>query len=599
MRYFVMNKNIKKVTLHALLSYKVMKKKLEAELISIAHRILKLKNRAELEQLQQETLNLYQKLSVLKFVEDNFNDVKPTIGFASAEQKLEEIYSRETQTTTVEQQESAEDKENTTPETNEENIVPAVAENVTPQEESPEEIDATGNEPIAEETPVATEEPAAVAEETQEPEKITQTEAPEYLEQPAESEPSQETAAETEETTAETEEVQATETESTEVTEESVVESDETTTAENVETSTENPQETEQEKDQEEQQEHQDQPEEHKKLAEQPLTHHREEITAEVGLHEDLQEPITEVPELPETGQLPEDNAEDTENGTGEGIDIPTGEPAVSQEEAIITEETTGTEINFDRKEPAKQREIVFEDFSKFIEPEFVKKTSGTEKTTEVPITPVEQAAPSFDDWMNWEPKKEEATPVAELPKEEPKPVNPLDDWMNWEPSKSPYAAETTKEETTKEEPKAEAKTEPTTDDWMNWEPSKSAYGSTPTEPEAPKAAPVNEWRAPDPELFTQKSTEPEPVKPVAPKYSDTFVRAMSLGLNDRIAFEKHLFGGSSEDLNRVVSQINTLNTYEEAHDFITDLVKPDYNNWNGKDEYEARFMELVEKKFR
>jgi len=38
-----------------------MKKRLEAELISIAHRILKLKNRAELDQLQQETLKLYEK----------------------------------------------------------------------------------------------------------------------------------------------------------------------------------------------------------------------------------------------------------------------------------------------------------------------------------------------------------------------------------------------------------------------------------------------------------------------------------------------------------------------------------------------------------
>src|SRR5688500_6254709 len=69
-----------------------MKKKLEAELISIAHRILKLKNRAELDQLQAETLKLYEKISVLRFVEDNFSDVKPTIGYASAEETLEEIY---------------------------------------------------------------------------------------------------------------------------------------------------------------------------------------------------------------------------------------------------------------------------------------------------------------------------------------------------------------------------------------------------------------------------------------------------------------------------------------------------------------------------
>ena len=57
-----------------------MKKKLEADLISIAHRILKLKNKEDLAQVHLETQKLYEKLSVLKFVEDNFSDVKPTIG---------------------------------------------------------------------------------------------------------------------------------------------------------------------------------------------------------------------------------------------------------------------------------------------------------------------------------------------------------------------------------------------------------------------------------------------------------------------------------------------------------------------------------------
>jgi len=27
-------------------------------------------------------------------------------------------------------------------------------------------------------------------------------------------------------------------------------------------------------------------------------------------------------------------------------------------------------------------------------------------------------------------------------------------------------------------------------------------------------------------------------------------------------------------------------------------MVKPDYNNWEGKDDYAQRFMEVVEKKF-
>ena len=79
---------------------------------------------------------------------------------------------------------------------------------------------------------------------------------------------------------------------------------------------------------------------------------------------------------------------------------------------------------------------------------------------------------------------------------------------------------------------------------------------------------------------------------------NDTFSKTISFGLNDKIAFEKQLFSGSSEDLNRVISQLSTFDTFDEAENFIEDMVKPDYNNWEGKDDYVARFMEIVEKKF-
>lgn len=85
---------------------------------------------------------------------------------------------------------------------------------------------------------------------------------------------------------------------------------------------------------------------------------------------------------------------------------------------------------------------------------------------------------------------------------------------------------------------------------------------------------------------------------PINRTINDAFSGTIVVGLNDRIAFEKNLFGGSSEDLNRVISQLNTLNTYQEAVDFIEDLVKPDFNDWKGKEDYEERFMELVNKRF-
>ncbi|MDG1728557.1 MAG: hypothetical protein P8K68_10595 [Algibacter sp.] len=75
-------------------------------------------------------------------------------------------------------------------------------------------------------------------------------------------------------------------------------------------------------------------------------------------------------------------------------------------------------------------------------------------------------------------------------------------------------------------------------------------------------------------------------------------VGGFNIGLNDKIAFIKHLFDGKSEDYSRVLSQLNTFASYNNAKNFIEDMVKPDYNNWEGKDEFEERFMQIIETKF-
>ena len=74
--------------------------------------------------------------------------------------------------------------------------------------------------------------------------------------------------------------------------------------------------------------------------------------------------------------------------------------------------------------------------------------------------------------------------------------------------------------------------------------------------------------------------------------------KSLTIGLNDKLAFIKHLFDGSSEDFERVLSQINTSETLEEANTLIQNIIKPDYNFWEGKDEFESRFMEIIESKF-
>jgi hypothetical protein len=85
---------------------------------------------------------------------------------------------------------------------------------------------------------------------------------------------------------------------------------------------------------------------------------------------------------------------------------------------------------------------------------------------------------------------------------------------------------------------------------------------------------------------------------PKSVSLNEKLAKGISIDLNDRIAFTKHLFGNDPEDYNRVLNQLITFNTFYETRDFIRDMVKPDYNNWEGKEEYEERFMEIIEKKF-
>jgi len=112
---------------------------------------------------------------------------------------------------------------------------------------------------------------------------------------------------------------------------------------------------------------------------------------------------------------------------------------------------------------------------------------------------------------------------------------------------------------------------------------------------------PVVDSEASEPKVLEEevKATfEKVSQEPKISSLNDRLNKAITFGLNDRIGFEKKLFGGSSDDFNRVVSQLNTFDSFEEAKAFVDDFVKPDYNNWEGAEEFETRFMEIVEKKF-
>ncbi len=97
---------------------------------------------------------------------------------------------------------------------------------------------------------------------------------------------------------------------------------------------------------------------------------------------------------------------------------------------------------------------------------------------------------------------------------------------------------------------------------------------------------------------FDKVETLTEEKENKAKSLNDKLAKGISIDLNDRIGFVKHLFGNSNEDYNRVLSQLNSFNNFYETKTFIDEMVKPDYNNWEGKDDYANRFMEIVEKKF-
>lgn len=369
-----------------------MKKKLEAELISIAHRILKLKNKSELLQLHQETQKLYEKLSVLKFVEENFGEAKPTIGYKEVEEKLEATFEEKEEVLLEETSVNEEVEETNTEETPEENVS-EVEEEAVEESENEEE---TEDEAVTEEN---------VAEETVE---LAEEETPE------------------EETPEE---------EVSEVEKEAVAESEE---------------------------------------EEEPVAVEKEE---EPSVEEEQDETPAET--------KPEEKKED--------LFMPTFELAFDKKDDV--------------EEVAKEsgHQIIFEDFlgSDYKELEFVK--AEIEKKHE----------------------------------EEPEPV---------------------KTEVVEE---------------------------------------IEEFK----EVQEAPEEVEEPIKrefPDAPQYEGVKItKGITFGLNDKVGFVSQLFAGSNEDFNRVISQLNTFNTFEDAKNFIEDLVKPDYNDWKGKEDFEERFLEVVEQKFK
>ena len=434
-------------TRHNYNNTKVMKKRLEADLISIAHRVLQLKNKSDINQLYLESQKLYEKLSVLRFIDAHYGDVKPTIGQAAALEDMERFYDKEEELPAE-----------TEIEMNEENLH---------QDETPEEIETVEETEViesAEQEDEVEEEPTIV------PEK-------EIEEAPIEEE-------------IEIEEEQLPENEEEEITPE-IAEVNPDFEADIKE--------------------------------EQEVSEHVEELAEETPTEEIL---------VPEEDEEDEETANEHLTAVEKVIDdeISAEETAEVVNEPIIEEKkeesifsfTPSFENNKPTEEPARLEavQISFEDLLglNYGEPQFVKVEDVAPLAPEPIFDPIEE-------------KSEVKNVITELPRT------------------------------------------------ISREHAITETANTP------------------PPIFEKSE---EMATPLAKSLSlnDKFSKGIDIDLNDRIAFVKHLFGNSEEDYNRVLNQLITFDNFYETRNFIEEMVKPDYNDWKGKDDYAERFIDIIEKKF-
>ena len=117
--------------------------------------------------------------------------------------------------------------------------------------------------------------------------------------------------------------------------------------------------------------------------------------------------------------------------------------------------------------------------------------------------------------------------------------------------------------------------------------------------PERESAAVSAEVAEAEPVAVPVSSSTPTqaPTQSQAPRSINSKFTTLSVGLNDRMAFVKHLFNENPEDFSRVLNQLGTFETLSECDDFVQQFVKPDYD-WSNKEEYEKRFMALVHARF-
>lgn len=102
--------------------------------------------------------------------------------------------------------------------------------------------------------------------------------------------------------------------------------------------------------------------------------------------------------------------------------------------------------------------------------------------------------------------------------------------------------------------------------------------------------------QVPSDPIFEEKSLSKDtPVKTLNDVIN---TQTFQIGLNDRIAFISHLFEGSEADFTEAIEALKKQPSADVALRFIQEKIKPVFNNWEGKEEYEERFVNIILRKF-
>jgi len=291
------------------------------------------------------------------------------------------------------------------------------------------------------------------------------------------------------------------------------------------------------------------------------------------------------------------------------------GQSDITSELETIFEKEDAVPTIIELEAPAEEKVIALEESyePEISEEEPVEITEAIESVVEVeePVIEetVEPIAAEIEEAVIEEPIVEEIVePIAEKVEETEKPIDdlsfttvnelkPIPDFKPAFELETEAIKEEIKEEII-EEPKAETPAQPTIqfeDFGINYADAQfvkvESFETVPST-QAPSISDFKETKKVETAILET------PAQPKSVSLNEKLARGFHIDLNDRIAFTKNLFGNSTEDYSRVLNQLLTFDSYAEANEFIENMVKPDYNNWEGKDDYAERFMGIIEKKF-